>query len=246
MKLTVLGKYGPFPAPGGACSGYLLESDSIKLVLDLGSGTLSRLLQVCDLKDITAIFLTHLHSDHISDMYVLSYALMQLKAKGISVPIPLSVVAPDKPQSEFRQLSSCGVFDMISAEDGLKYRFADTTVALHRTIHPVTAFAIEISRLQKRMIYTGDAGYSDNLLKLCINADLLLADTNYLHAEKTTEVAPHLTAREAGLIAAEANVKRLVCTHIWGGSPIEEILLKEAREAFPNAEIASELATYDV
>lgn len=28
MKLTVLGNNGPYPAPGCACSGYSLQSDS--------------------------------------------------------------------------------------------------------------------------------------------------------------------------------------------------------------------------
>lgn len=38
MNLTVLGNTGPFPAPGGACSGYLFESKGSRIVLDFGSG----------------------------------------------------------------------------------------------------------------------------------------------------------------------------------------------------------------
>lgn len=38
MKLTVLGKYGPYPAVGGATSGYLLETGKASFVLDMGSG----------------------------------------------------------------------------------------------------------------------------------------------------------------------------------------------------------------
>ena len=43
MRLTILGMNGPFPAPGGATSGYLLTAGEASVALDLGSGTLARL-----------------------------------------------------------------------------------------------------------------------------------------------------------------------------------------------------------
>lgn len=42
MKLTVLGKYGPYPKAGGATSGYLLKTNDKIVVLDMGSETLSK------------------------------------------------------------------------------------------------------------------------------------------------------------------------------------------------------------
>ena len=54
MRLTVLGNNGPYPAPGGACSGYLLESDSgeTKILLDCGTGVLSRLTDRISLDEL--------------------------------------------------------------------------------------------------------------------------------------------------------------------------------------------------
>ena len=45
MKLTVLGNNGPYPAAGGACSGYLLSSDSkhTNVLIECGCGTLANL-----------------------------------------------------------------------------------------------------------------------------------------------------------------------------------------------------------
>ena len=43
-RLTVLGGCGAWPEPGRACSGFLLEHDGFRVVLDLGYGTLPRLL----------------------------------------------------------------------------------------------------------------------------------------------------------------------------------------------------------
>ena len=75
MKLTVLGKYGPYPPINGATSSYLLQTDSANVLLDLGSGTLARLKEKVGVKDISFIVFSHLHFDHVSDFGVLSYEL---------------------------------------------------------------------------------------------------------------------------------------------------------------------------
>ena len=73
MKLTVLGKYGPYPKAGGATTSYLLECGVKKLLIDAGSGSLSRVQEYCALDELDGIILTHLHSDHCSDMFILRY-----------------------------------------------------------------------------------------------------------------------------------------------------------------------------
>lgn len=245
MKLTVLGKNGPFPHAGGACSGYLLESGDTRLVLDMGSGTLSRLLTVCPLEKVSAVLLSHLHSDHMSDMLILRYALAQKHARGEDVPMPLSVVTPPEPEAEFRQLASFGVYDMTLAQDGMRLRFGDLAVSLHRMVHPVPSYAFHITDGEKRFFYTGDTAYFPQLAELCEGCDLLLADAGLLIGDKTNAVSAHMTAREVGGLARDANVRRLLCTHIWGGYEDDEVL-KEAREAFPQAEIALESQTYEI
>ena len=244
MKLTVLGKYGPFPAPGGACSGYLVEADDVKLVLDMGSGTLSRLFQRGGSAGINAVLLSHLHSDHYADLLILRYAVEQLHKRGKDVPMPLTVVAPDQPDIIFRQLIASGVYDMLAASDGMRFRFGSITVTLHRMMHPIPSYAMDITDGRVRLFYTGDTGWNDRLVELCQGADLLLADTCYLSSDKTTIAAPHMTAKEVGELAREANVGRLICTHVWGGGYPDELILKEASEAYPHAEVAGELLTY--
>ncbi|MBK5244372.1 MAG: hypothetical protein JJE18_04980 [Eubacteriaceae bacterium] len=51
MKLTVLGNTGPFPAPGGACSGYLFESNGSRIILDFGSGVMANLQKYQSVSD---------------------------------------------------------------------------------------------------------------------------------------------------------------------------------------------------
>ncbi len=264
----MLGRYGPFPAPGGACSSYLVEAPAVagkdsehhkkvRLVFDLGSGTLSRLLMLCRLEQVDAILLSHLHSDHMSDMFVLRYALEQLHKRGVPVPTPLNVIAPDSPEYEFRGLASSGTFNMVRAQDGMRLRFGSLSITLHEMLHPVPTFGFDIlendaksdyaygeEKPKKRLFYTGDTGMHHGLYALVKGASLLLADTNLLSHEKTTEFAPHMTAKEAGILARSAGVGRLICTHIWGGAPVEEELLLEARANFPASEIAQEARQY--
>jgi ribonuclease BN (tRNA processing enzyme) len=45
MRLTVLGGCGAWPGAGQACSGYLVEHDGFRLLVDLGFATVPRLLE---------------------------------------------------------------------------------------------------------------------------------------------------------------------------------------------------------
>ena len=77
MILKILGNNGPYPAPGGACSGYLLQSDSgdTRILIDCGPGVLSRMMTEDCLDTLDAVVLSHLHYDHMSDMLPMQYAI---------------------------------------------------------------------------------------------------------------------------------------------------------------------------
>ena len=68
MKLTLLGTGTPAPSLKRQSSGYLLEIGDDVIVLDHGPGATHRLLESghCP-SDVTHLFLTHLHYDHIAD-----------------------------------------------------------------------------------------------------------------------------------------------------------------------------------
>ena len=64
MRLTVLGGCGAYPEAGQACSGYLVEHDGFRLLLDLGYAVVPRLLGHLTAADVDAVFITHGHPDH--------------------------------------------------------------------------------------------------------------------------------------------------------------------------------------
>src|SRR5207247_6401051 len=71
MRLTVLGGCGAWPAAGQACSGYLLEHEGFRLLIDPGYATLPRLLEVSSAERVDAVLVSHGHPDHCADLHPL-------------------------------------------------------------------------------------------------------------------------------------------------------------------------------
>ena len=236
MEVTVLGRCGPFPAPGEACSGYLLKCGGKNIMLDFGSGVFSRLYGLLPRLDVDAVVLSHLHSDHMADMLIFRYALEQLSARSLCRQPPIPVIAPAEPREEYRLLSGSGVFDMTAIKDGAKLRYEGITFTFYRMTHPVESYAISVEYGGKRLLYTGDTGMRHDMVDIASGADMLLADVCYLNEELGTRpIAAHLSAAQAGNLAAAANVDILLCSHLWGGRTDHSELMRQVRAAFPKA-----------
>ena len=82
MKLTVLGKYGPYAPIGGCTSGYYIEGNGFSVAFEMGAGVFSRLQSVCRPEKLSALIISHLHFDHISDLGVMNYYLEALARRG--------------------------------------------------------------------------------------------------------------------------------------------------------------------
>ena len=68
MELRVIGGCGAWPAAGEACSGYLLEHDGFRLLIDPGYAVLPRLLRFLSADEVDAVFVSHRHPDHCADL----------------------------------------------------------------------------------------------------------------------------------------------------------------------------------
>lgn len=234
MRLTILGNNGPFPAPGGACSGYLLTWGQGALQLDLGCGTLPRLTGMLPPEQLTAVILSHWHHDHCSDLLPLLYRMESLVAQGGK---PLRVFGPVDEASPVRQaaMKSPGVaLTDVLPGDVLHLDGAEITFAQAR--HPVTAVMMRIAADGRTLCYTGDTNTCDALPDFARDADLLLADG--LFPERVwDERKPHLSARLCAGIARDAGAKRLVITHL-NPAIAPGPLLEEARAGFPSAQLS--------
>lgn len=88
MDLRVIGCDGSYPSANGACSGYLVQHEDNAILLDCGSGVLSKLMALTDPAKLKAIIITHWHHDHASDLLVLQYYLL-IHQKTLIIYAPL-------------------------------------------------------------------------------------------------------------------------------------------------------------
>lgn len=244
MELTVLGRNGGFPEPGGACSGYLIQSGGTHVVVDLGSGTLSRLVGLLPLEQLDALILTHLHFDHCSDALVLQYALEALIAQQRRAD-PLPVYLPDTPEQVRALFDNQKAFALHTIGPETKATLGDFKIAFFETQHPVETYGLRMVDGEGGCLaYTADTGMFDGLAEAVKGADTLLCDTAFFADRDDTVPLPHLTTRQASKLAREANVKQLLCTHLTGGEIGGE---KVAREIdFSPAFVVQELGHYKV
>ncbi len=63
MRITVLGKSPAWQDAGGACSGYLVETDGTCVLLDCGCGVFGKLRSHREYWEVDAVVISHLHAD---------------------------------------------------------------------------------------------------------------------------------------------------------------------------------------
>lgn len=238
MKLHLLGINGPFPESGGATSGYLLEDGDNLFLFDLGSGVLSALTALTAPESVSALFVSHWHYDHTSDIPVLMY---RLAAYGKSIP----VFGPADPSSPIYQLvasSPCFVFSEIS--QGQEITVCGTKILVCASRHPVPAVGYRLSSSGRTFGYTGDTNTLPSLSADYRGCDLLLAD-GLFPDDFWSEDKPHLSASLAACLARDAAAGRLVITHLNPVYP-RSTLLQEARGIFPAVCLAESGMVIDV
>ncbi|SNY28828.1 Beta-lactamase superfamily domain-containing protein [Paractinoplanes atraurantiacus] len=116
MRVSVLGACGVWPQADEACSGFLVEHDGFRLLLDVGYATLPRMLRRISAEQVDAVFVSHGHPDHCADLN----PLLRARALGGCPARPLPVYAP------------AGALDAVLALD--RPRLLDGTYVVHEVI----------------------------------------------------------------------------------------------------------------
>ena len=240
MKLTILGCHGPYPPAGGACSGYLLEHEEWKILLDCGNGVLGKLQQHINLEELDAVILTHLHSDHISDMFVLRYAVKHHLENGWrSTPLP--VFTPDQPAEEYSRLFYKHIYDIIPIKPSEMVQVGPFQISFLETAHSIDCFAVKAAVYESSdtIVYSADTEYFEELAQFAGGASLFLCEASYLNTDLEHEAANHMSAHQAALLGKKARVEKLVLTHL---PPFRDDLeyLEEAKEVFQPVQLAKE------
>ena len=248
MKLTVLGCSGTFPGPESPCSGYLVEHDGYRLVLDLGNGALGQLQRHCDLLAVDAVLVSHLHADHCLDLVGYSYARRYHPG---GVPPRLPVHGPAGLETRILEAYEAppqdglgDVYDYLEHGPDVR-RLGPFTVTSALVEHPVESYALRLEAGGRSLVYSGDTARSDALVELARGCDLLLCEASWA-SEPEPPQGIHLTGREAGEHATRAGAQRLLLTHLMPYAD-PDVMLGEARECYAGPlDLARCGQTYDV
>lgn len=259
----MLGKSPSWQDAGGACSGYLIETDGTKVLLDCGNGVFGKLRERVDYTEIDGVMLSHLHADHFLDLVPYSYALIYAPKQqpvpvhiwdGTDNPARPRLIAPPNAVETFRRVvGAWGSDDLVESAfqieeyaAGDEVSVGDVTAKFHPVPHFVETFAVRISSPGSGdVVYSADTRPGEEVIEAARDADLLIIEATLPRPERTG-VRGHLTPEEAGEHAKRAGAKRVVITHI-SDELGDEWAQEEAQRGFGGVvELAREGATYDV
>jgi ribonuclease BN (tRNA processing enzyme) len=236
MEVTILGSGASLLSPDRVSSGLMVEIGGQPIIFDMGAGVLHRLS--CSLEDITKVehvFISHLHIDHVSDMVAFIQSLwLSGYDKTLNVYGPVMIAKMAKILGE--------VFPYLQGKVKLKYHQIEPMFQMKTKNWNVLAFPVNHGDIEaygfhieaegKRVVYSGDTAPSKELIKAAKGADLLIHECSL--PDRMKELATtHTTPGDLGRIAAEANVKALVLTHLYP-ELIEELgdALRSIRTSF--------------
>jgi ribonuclease Z len=242
LKVTLLGTGNPRPSVERFGPSILVEAGKEALLFDCGRGATIRLSQAgVPFSSVTALFLTHLHSDHVvgvPDLWLTGW-IMGRKT-------PLRVWGPAGTVEMMRHLEEAYAFDVHVRRDVdekldaqgavLTGKDVDEGVVYESSGVKVTAFLVDHGLVKPALGYridyqghsvvlSGDTRPSDNLVKFAQGTDVLVHEVfdadayhevnNSLTAEQRQRVREHhTTPEEAGRIFTKVAPKLAVYSHI--------------------------------
>lgn len=239
MKITLLGTGSPLPDPSRAGPATFVQAGDTRLLFDCGRGVLMRLAAagVPTPAFMDQVFLTHLHSDHVTDFNDV------VTTRWVTSPVenPLPVAGPPGTASfvdrtiemlrtdiGYRRthhgdlgwdpgVTVTEVLDGLAFErDGVRVNAAPTD---HRPVAPTVGYRVEHDGAA--VVIAGDTVPCEGLDRLCAGADVYVqtvvrADlVQAIPLQRFRDILDyHSAVEDAARTAARAGVRTLVLTHM--------------------------------
>jgi len=239
IEITLVGTGSPLPDPLRAGPSTLIRAGGQNLLVDCGRGALMRLAAAgVGANALTALLLTHLHSDHIADLGDL--IITRWVSTFTPDPPPLPIIGPpgtaEVVQATLRafgfdigyriahhaDLTAPPPLEVHEYTDGVVWDRDGVVVTAgptdHRPVEPTIGFRVEFGG--KAVVLAGDtvpcAGLdtlsqgADALVHTVIRADLVEA----LPMQRIRDILDyHSSVQQAAATAQRAGVGTLVLTH---------------------------------
>jgi ribonuclease BN (tRNA processing enzyme) len=232
MKLTILGTSAAYSGKNEGCPSYLISAEGKHYLIEAGPGCVSSVQNFLQIHDISGVFLSHLHADHVSDIYTLRYAVYIAQNKGI-MSAKLPIYMPKAPKKIFKFIRDTvkKEFKITEITEQLILDLNELKVSFLKTEHAILAFAMRFESGNKLLVYTSDTRYFNELVSFSKGADILLSEATFQNSERELETLGHMTSERAGELATRAGARTLVLTHIMPDYE-KEISLEEGKNSF--------------
>lgn len=242
IKVTLLGTGAPVPSIERFGPSILVEAGGQKLLFDCGRGASQRIWQLkIPLGQINALFLTHLHSDHvvgIPDLWLTGW----IPAVYGRRMYPLEVYGPEGTKDMMDNLVKAFTWD-INTRNKEKNKADSGALVIAKDIKEkilwekngvkVTPFTVRhaefidsalgyrIDYAGYSVILSGDTRYSENLIRYAKGADVVIHEVAAAN-EKSMQTSPlinqilgfHTSPEDAGKVFAQIKPRLAVYSHI--------------------------------
>ncbi|MFZ0391286.1 MAG: MBL fold metallo-hydrolase [Calditrichia bacterium] len=248
IQIQFLGTGTILPDPKRSCSSLLIRTAKEKMLVDAGPGTLNRLKEVnVKPQELTYIFVTHFHPDHISDLVSILFAIRNTHQEQNQHL--LRVWGPRGFINFLHGMEIAYGKWMHSTNEQFKFYelkrrlldFPGFRLIWGKVIHKNESVGYRLEIDGKVIMISGDSGYSSELIRLAKEADIAIIECSY---PDELAVEGHLCPSLAAKIAKEANVRKLVLTHFYPGTS-EGNVLEIAQKYYDGPiELAEDLMEY--
>ena len=277
IKVTLLGTGTPKLRIERFGPSTLVEAGTEKLLFDCGRGATLRLQQAGILvRDVTATFLTHLHSDHttgIPDQWLSGWLVGRTGPFRIWGPVGTREMMANLEKAyqvdirfrlEDEKLNPRDV--AIIAEEiteGVVYENDGVKVTAFNVDHgPVVkpALGYRIDYRRRSVVISGDTRFSENLIKFSKGTDLLVHEVAVANDELMSKseavrriIAHHSTPEEAGRVFDRVKPRLAMYSHIgFPGPPaareptVQDLIALTRKTYAGPLEVGEDLMTIEV
>jgi ribonuclease BN (tRNA processing enzyme) len=254
IKVTILGSGTCVPSLKRSSCSVFVEAGTQKIILDAGPGTMHRLLETGnEIFDITHMMFSHFHPDHTGEFVPFIFANKYPEKNRRKVP--LTLIGGKGFKDFFNYLKNIyGEWIELSPEivnvleldnhKACSLDFKTFRLDSMPVNHRPESIAIKITSINGySVVYSGDTGFSENLITLASNTDLFICESAL---PDNLEVSGHLTPSLAGKIATQAKVSVLVLTHFYPECDQFDIAKQCRRTYNGKLFLAEDLMTFEI
>lgn len=223
MKLTILGSGTCVPSIKRASPSILLDISKIKVLLDIGPGTLRQLARLDPkaYQKIDIVYLSHWHLDHTSDLGSLVQALNW--TPGFKRKKTLHIATHPKTKLFIKNILNKGLYYKIKFHSlDANNRICGIKFKTQQGNHDATSLMVQISHNNKNLVYTGDTSFNPDIVKIANECNLLITENSFPAPMKEDG---HLNSCEAAEMAKLAKAKTLLLTHLY--PPSDKVNVKK-------------------